>query len=302
MNPTTSLPRTFTITILGIVILAGLIYGGYRYVVLSQEVVQTNAELASTTADLQLANDAYSNEQSKTAQLTAELEQAHTQNGTIASQMNSLSTTVESLSKLAATDPELLAKYSKVYFLSDNYVPRSLSTIDAAYVSGTKALQFETDALPFLTRMMDDAHTAQTSPALSLRVVSAYRSFGTQAALKSSYKVTYGAGTANSFSADQGYSEHQLGTTIDFTTTRLAANFSTFDSTNEYAWLVANAYKYGFILSYPKNNKYYVYEPWHWRFVGVKLATMLHAENQEFYMLDQHTINPYLITIFEPLK
>ena len=130
-------------------------------------------------------------------------------------------------------------------------------------------------------------------------MVSAYRSFGEQAALKSSYKVTYGAGTANSFSADQGYSEHQLGTTIDFTTGYLGANFAGFDKSDAYAWLLDNAYKYGFIISYPKTNAYYTYEPWHWRFVGKKLARYLHTTNERFYDLDQRTIDSYLITIFD---
>jgi D-alanyl-D-alanine carboxypeptidase len=130
-------------------------------------------------------------------------------------------------------------------------------------------------------------------------VVSAYRSFGEQSSLKASYKRTYGAGTANSFSADQGYSEHQLGTTIDFTTTILGANFAGFDKSDAYEWLLDNAYKYGFIISYPKTNAYYTYEPWHWRFVGVELATKLHDDNQHFYDLDQRAINGYLVNLFD---
>jgi D-alanyl-D-alanine carboxypeptidase len=87
--------------------------------------------------------------------------------------------------------------------------------------------------------------------------------------LKSQYRVTYGAGTANSFSADQGYSEHQLGTTVDFTTPKVGGTLTGFDKTDSYKWLQNNAYKYGFILSYPSSNGYYIFEPWHWRFVGL---------------------------------
>jgi len=57
-----------------------------------------------------------------------------------------------------------------------------------------------------------------------------------------------------------------------------------FNKTKAYQWLLNNAYKYGFILSYPENNEYYIYEPWHWRFVGIKLATKLHNENK-FFMI-----------------
>jgi D-alanyl-D-alanine carboxypeptidase len=102
---------------------------------------------------------------------------------------------------------------------------------------------------------------------INLRIISAYRSFGSQSELKSSYLMTFGSG-ANKFSADQGYSEHQLGTALDFTTAELEANFINFDKTTAYQWLLNNAFKYGFILSYPEGNQYYQFEPWHWRFVG----------------------------------
>ena len=110
--------------------------------------------------------------------------------------------------------------------------------------------------------------------------------------------MSYGSG-ANSFSADQGYSEHQLGTAIDFTTLELGSDFSSFEKTDAYKWLLDNAYEYGFILSYPKDNTYYQFEPWHWRFVGKSLANTLHQENKNFYDVDQRTIDSYLISIFD---
>ena len=109
--------------------------------------------------------------------------------------------------------------------------------------------------------------------------------------------VTYGSG-ANQFSADQGFSEHQLGTTIDFTTPELGANFDNFKSSSAYDWLLSNAYKYGFVISYPEGNNYYQFEPWHWRFVGKGLAKRLYEDGEYFYDLDQRTIDSYLINIF----
>jgi D-alanyl-D-alanine carboxypeptidase len=111
--------------------------------------------------------------------------------------------------------------------------------------------------------------------------------------------MTFGSGTANSFSADQGYSEHQLGTAVDFTTPAIGAVLTGFDKTASYQWLQANAYKYGFVLSYPKGNGYFVFEPWHWRYVGVELATFLHDQGKNFYDLDQRTIDSYLIKFFD---
>jgi D-alanyl-D-alanine carboxypeptidase len=143
--------------------------------------------------------------------------------------------------------------------------------------------------------MLNDANAS----GISLRVVSAYRSFAEQKTLKSSYKMTYGAGTANQFSADQGYSEHQLGTALDFTTTAIKGAYPSFAQSTAYTWMNANAYKYGFIISYPKENTYYEYEPWHWRFVGVALATYIHDNGTYFYKLDQRLINTYLVKIFD---
>ena len=128
-----------------------------------------------------------------------------------------------------------------------------------------------------MQKMLDEAKRSN----VTIYIASAYRSFNEQEALKQEYKVVYGAGTANQFSADQGYSEHQLGTTVDLTTTGLGGQLD------------------GFVLSYPKGNQFYVYEPWHWRFVGIKLATDLHSKNKNFYDLDQRDIDEYLVSIFD---
>jgi D-alanyl-D-alanine carboxypeptidase len=151
------------------------------------------------------------------------------------------------------------------------------------------------ELLPFLQTLLDDAH----AEGVDLLVISAYRSFGTQGMLISAYTVTYGSKTANKFSADQGYSEHQLGTTVDFTTATLGAAFTNLQKVKAYQWLVANAYRYGFILSYPTTNTYYTFEPWHWRFVGKALARDLHDEHKYFYNLAQREIDTYLISLFD---
>ena len=83
------------------------------------------------------------------------------------------------------------------------------------------------------------------------------------------------------------------------TTESLGGKLGGFDKTAEYKWLTNNAYKYGFVLSYPPNNNYYTFEPWHWRFVGKDLARRLKNENTYFYDLAQRNIDEYLIDIFE---
>ncbi len=216
--------------------------------------------------------------------------------GGFQSQVGSLTGTLTTLQKLSQTDPELLKKYSKVFFLNENYVPTKLAEIPADYEYSTNPqLLIETDVLPHLKGMIQDA----TSAGIPLYAFSAYRSFADQRALKDNYRVTFGAGTANSFSADQGYSEHQLGTAVDMITKGQGGVIDGFDKTPAYQWMLANAYKYGFTLSYPQNNSYYVFEPWHWRYVGVQLATDLHNQGKNFYDLDQRTIDSYLVHIFD---
>lgn len=204
--------------------------------------------------------------------------------------------TIRDLDKLSKTDKELLQKYSRVYFLNENYIPARLTKIDPDYIleNRSKEQYFHASAYTFLKKMLDAAEKAD----VDLKVLSAYRSFDEQGELKGAYNQTYGTG-ANTFSADQGYSEHQLGTTLDLSDSKTAGAQLAFENTAAYEWLENNAHKYGFILSYPKNNNFYIFEPWHWRFVGVDLARDLKRDNAHFYDLEQRKIDEYLLNIFD---
>ena len=210
-------------------------------------------------------------------------------------QIRELAGTVVDLDKLAKTDEELLQKYSKVYFLNENYIPERLTQIDSEYIlEGKKDQYFHARAMRHLENLFD----AAADDNIDLKIVSAYRSFETQSELKGQYTQVYGSG-ANTFSADQGYSEHQLGTAVDLTTPLIGGAYETFATDVAYEWLRANAHKYGFILSYPSDNTYYVFEPWHWRFVGVDLASDLNRVDAHFYDWEQRKIDEYLLTIFD---
>ncbi|MEK7091460.1 MAG: M15 family metallopeptidase [Patescibacteria group bacterium] len=247
-------------------------------------------ELSLQTAETKLAK--FDDDKNR---ILGALGTAQAKSNSATEQLDQVTKTMEIFQRIAQTDPQLLQKYSKVYFLNENYKPSALTQIDTKYlVTKTKTLEIHDRIWTFLWDLLHEADQAGAP----LLIVSAYRSFGTQASLKSAYKVTYGSGTANKFSADQGYSEHQLGTTIDFSTPTLGTNFEAFAKTKAYTWLLANAYRYGFIMSYPANNGYYVYEPWHWRFVGLDLAKLLHDQNKNFYDLDQRAINVYQATFF----
>ncbi len=224
------------------------------------------------------------------------IDDVKSQVGGVQQYVGAISISIDTLQKLAKTDPELIKKYSKVYFLSENYIPAELTTLPTEYAySSSREERFLTGTWPHLKTLLDTA----VSQGITLYVKSGYRSFEEQKSLKSSYSQLYGKGTANAFSADQGYSEHQLGTAVDFITTGLGGNLTGFDSTEGYKWLQNNAHRFGFVLSYPKGNDYYVYEPWHWRFVGVKLATYLAENNKRFYDMDQREIDTYLVSFFD---
>lgn len=252
--------------------------------------------MASTSADLQSLRNELTNIVAQNNLLNDVVQNEIIRSDSLAGQVEMVNETAATLDKLSKIPIQLLQKYSKVYFLNEHYEPMDLSSISSKYTYDRKVdYQLEGQVMPFFENMIK----AALAEDIDLQVISAYRSFTTQSSLKSTYQVIYGAGTANQFSADQGYSEHQLGTTVDFTTSVLKADNSTFDQTPAFVWLQNNAYKYGFVLSYPKNNAYYVYEPWHWRFVGVDLAERLHRQGKNFYDLDQKIINNYLGLIFD---
>jgi LAS superfamily LD-carboxypeptidase LdcB len=288
---------------LSVVALLGLGYYSYtqheRILMLLEERNYFLLETASTSD--RLASEAAS-ASTTIASLTLErddliekLSAAENQNEVFERQISKISGTVGRLDKLSKTDEELLQKYSKVYFLSEHFVPSRLKVIDADYLApGRQEQYFHADALPFLEDML----VAAKRDNIDLTVVSAYRSFETQAELKGAYLQSYGSG-ANTFSADQGYSEHQLGTAIDFSTPALGGGLGGFGDSEAYTWLKENAHKYGFVLSYPEGNSYYVYEPWHWRFVGEDLASDLKRDGASFYDWDQRKIDEYLIKIFD---
>jgi len=267
---------------------------------LQSELTSTKQEFASTSARLLFNIDTLNQLLATTTSERDDLEENLRDKQRIVEQMRleveAVSGTVGLYQKLYSIDRELLEKYSRVYFLNENYVPKLLVPIPPTYAYETeKEKLIEHRVWRFLEMMLSDAN----AEGIDLRVISAYRSFGTQGLLKSAYTVTYGSKTANKFSADQGYSEHQLGSTVDLTTVTLGTKFTALEGTNAYQWLTENAYNYGFILSYPKTNTFYIFEPWHWRFVGKGLARDLHEQERHFYDLTQRELDTYLISLFD---
>jgi zinc D-Ala-D-Ala carboxypeptidase len=283
--------------LLSLVITGGLFAFGYYHF---DKSIKRQAELETKNTNLEqkvaILESNIINVQQESIDLFTMLNEATSKSGSIEDKIQSLSGTVNTLEQLTTLDEELLKKYSKVFFLNEHYAPTDIRKIDPDYLyQPSRGLEIHSQVWPFLKDMIDEVNDNDGN----LFIASAFRSFGTQTVLKDNYTVTYGAGSANQFSADQGYSEHQLGTTVDLTTKSLNGNLNGFDKTPEYKWLQENAHEYGFVLSYPSGNTYYKFEPWHWRFVGVELATKLHDDEKNFYDEDQRFIDSYLGKLFD---
>lgn len=126
----------------------------------------------------------------------------------------------------------------------------------------------------------------------SLLFASGYRSAKLQANYYNGYVARDGEAAANRYSAKPGTSEHQTGLAFDLARSDRKCYLEIcFADTAEGKWLAANAYKYGFTLRYPKGKEDitgYQYEPWHFRYVGLELASELQKTNQtleEFFEL-----------------
>ncbi len=115
-----------------------------------------------------------------------------------------------------------------------------------------------------------------------IAVRSAYRSYSSQKSVFAGWVARSGYQQALKYSARPGHSEHQLGTTIDFRSASSQTapwDYKDWATSKPGAWMQANAWKYGFVMSYPKgkfSTVCYGYEPWHYRYVGRKLAREIH--------------------------
>ena len=188
---------------------------------------------------------------------------------------------------------DLLAEVSDNYGLDPNYVPGDLVKL-GNYLPGRVTLPdmlLRQPAAQALGKMVK----AMLADGLAPTVLSSYRSYFDQAVAHNRWLVEDPA-NANEISALPGHSEHQLGTVVDFGSPEIPGltgsttdPFSPlFDQTSEGRWLAKHAFEYGFSMSSPPGAQLLTglaYEPWHYRYVGVEMATYLHASG---LYLDQY--------------
>ena len=176
-----------------------------------------------------------------------------------------------------------------IYKLPKSYVPGGLVSTSRAGLNGGG--QIRNFVIPYLADMAKAAKQAGAG----LRVISAYRSYATQVRLYNREVQRYGVKTAQRSVARPGHSEHQLGVTIDFGSAKQSGDVSQqFARTAAGHWMKQNAWKYGWVMSYPpgKTGKTCYYsEPWHFRFVGHDIATAIHNSGE--------TLRQYLWTHYQ---
>ncbi|MCI9294442.1 MAG: M15 family metallopeptidase [Lawsonibacter sp.] len=117
---------------------------------------------------------------------------------------------------------------------------------------------------------------------VSLRSVSAYRSYQRQTSTYNRYLSQDRQASVDTYSARPGHSEHQTGLALDINTASIPAHF---ENTPAFAWLKEHCAQYGFILRYPQGKEGitgYRFEPWHYRYVGLEAAQACMSQGLTF--------------------
>ncbi|MCI6108413.1 MAG: M15 family metallopeptidase [Candidatus Faecimonas sp.] len=182
-------------------------------------------------------------------------------------------------SKLLNSNLILVNKYN---YLTEDYIPENLEEISIEYARS--GMQLVSEAKEAFETLSQEAK----KDGMTIIAMSSYRSYDYQVNLYNNYVKSDGKDAADTYSARPGFSEHQTGLAVDIYNKELP--YTSFEETKEFEWMQKNAYKYGFILRFPKdkvNITGYQYEAWHYRYVGKKAAKYIHDHNitlEEYYI------------------
>lgn len=163
---------------------------------------------------------------------------------------------------------------NKYYVLDENYIPSdmiSISPYGSVKMVRTAALAF----IELCDQAKEDGYT--------IMGISGYRSYQTQKNLYNRYLQKDPQNVVDTYSARAGHSEHQSGLAIDVSSNN--ADILTFEMSSSFKWMKENAHRYGYILRYQKGKEDitgYKYEPWHYRYVGKEIATLLHQTGMTY--------------------
>lgn len=179
---------------------------------------------------------------------------------------------------------EHLILVNKVFYLDNTYEPDDLTFLqDVNKIVPEQEYRhyLKQEAYTSLKEMFTEAEKV----GIYLFSQSAYRSYVKQSEIYNYYVTENGKSYADTISARPGHSEHQTGLAVDINNTYSSWELDeSFGETNEGKWVANNAYKFGYIIRYPKGEEKinitgYQYEPWHIRYVGKDVAKVIFEEN-----------------------
>ena len=173
--------------------------------------------------------------------------------------------------------------------LDSDYVPDSLVALPTELTLYGKEVKMEETAVLAAEALVRELHARGYT---DIVITSGYRSYEYQQILFNTYLGEVMAAHPGwtqaqceaevlTYSARPGESEHQTGLCMDLISIRNVELDESFAQNPAYAWLIENAHYFGFILRYPKDgtdSTGFSYEPWHYRFVGVKAATAIYKK------------------------
>lgn len=176
----------------------------------------------------------------------------------------------------------ILALVNKEFFLPEDYAPDDLVRPEVEFSFGDVEIEkglMRREAAEALEEMF----AAAKQDGIELYAISGYRSYSRQESLFNAEKERVGMEKAVQAVAIPGASEHQSGLAMDISSrsNKFYLN-EAFAKTVEGKWLKDNAHLFGYILRYPKDKTKvtnYVYEPWHFRYVGKKAAKVMYEHN-----------------------
>jgi D-alanyl-D-alanine carboxypeptidase len=173
------------------------------------------------------------------------------------------------------------------YLLPGSFAPQDLVPVSRSGAPGTGSIRL------IALRDMKAMFTAASRAGAPFAVASAYRSHSYQVGTFNRWVQRSGLAAAKLASARPGHSEHQLGTSVDLTSPARVVGgraigvgkgpweYADWGTTAPGRWLRNNSWKYGFVMSYPKVGSpaktCYKYEPWHFRYVGRRIAALVHG-------------------------
>lgn len=174
---------------------------------------------------------------------------------------------------------------NKENMLSIDYIPKNMYIVDNNennfhnYLIDNIKPMLRMEVKPYIEKLIHDAN----NNGINIIVDSAFRSGNYQQMILDKL-ISEKGNEAYKLIALPGASEHQTGLAIDFAIYENGIyNDDIKEDDKEAIWLKDNAWKYGFILRYPKGKEDitgFNFEPWHYRFVGLELALELYQTNQ----------------------